>query len=542
LFTQPVKGQSFYGRTEVLELLDKRIKSLQSGYRQNVALTGNMMCGKSSILYHFLESLKSTDIIPVYIEVCGGKFRDFASRFTATILYSFLKAEGKPLSENLDKLIQDCQPMIPRTIEAVSRIKQLLSSRKFDPAYKQMLELTSLIKEETGKSCVVILDEFHNLDNFKVKNPFLHLGRIIMIQKNTMYIVSSSQKSTIKKILTEKLSLLFGNFEILEIGGFDGATAKKFLLDKCAPLELTGYYADYILDLSDRNPFYLTVISAGLKHYAERVKITRVNVETIKEALLECIFAHAGTLNQHFTNQINFAIDKNKRKPCMAVLMALSRGENKLRDISRVLKMNERQVSEVLDEVIAADMVFKCGVFYKITDRLFEFWLGNVLSLRDGALIGNGIDRAPEFRKRVENHIETYLIEYNRSTPERLKDLFRGFGGEFVENENKLRKFPKFANVEVLKYSSSKNYLVCTASHVKWLCKIVLGRTEESDVAEFLSDFGRLDKMTKRRVLISLGGIDTNALLVAKEKHMWVWDAGRINLLLRLFNKNSINS
>jgi len=72
MFTEPVTGKDFFGRDKILEVLSKRVGALKSGYRQNIALTGKMLSGKSSILHHFLESLKDASIIPLYIEVVGS--------------------------------------------------------------------------------------------------------------------------------------------------------------------------------------------------------------------------------------------------------------------------------------------------------------------------------------------------------------------------------------------------------------------------------------------------------------------------------------
>jgi hypothetical protein len=92
----------------------------------------------------------------------------------------------------------------------------------------------------------------------------MHLGKVIMVQKNTMFIVSSSQRHTIRNILTEKLSLLFGNFEIIEVSGFDTQTAREFLKTKIGNVSAADYYLDYVINLAGKNPFYIDVMASGL--------------------------------------------------------------------------------------------------------------------------------------------------------------------------------------------------------------------------------------------------------------------------------------
>ena len=67
MLNEPVVGKAFFGRSKILHTLEKRVNALKGGYRQNVALTGQMLAGKSSILYQFLYTLKDTSLVPVYI-------------------------------------------------------------------------------------------------------------------------------------------------------------------------------------------------------------------------------------------------------------------------------------------------------------------------------------------------------------------------------------------------------------------------------------------------------------------------------------------
>ena len=50
MFSEPVVGDRFFGREEVLDLFNKRVAALKDGYRQNIALTGQSLSGKSSII------------------------------------------------------------------------------------------------------------------------------------------------------------------------------------------------------------------------------------------------------------------------------------------------------------------------------------------------------------------------------------------------------------------------------------------------------------------------------------------------------------
>ena len=57
MFSEPAIGEKFFGRDTILEILKKRALALKDGYRQNIALTGQSLAGKSSIILQFLHAI-----------------------------------------------------------------------------------------------------------------------------------------------------------------------------------------------------------------------------------------------------------------------------------------------------------------------------------------------------------------------------------------------------------------------------------------------------------------------------------------------------
>src|SRR3989338_8697432 len=109
MLLDPVVGDRFFGRGGVLALLEKRVSALKSGYRQNVAITGHRLTGKSSVLNHFLFTFKDSEILPIYIEALDESFKQFAVKFIGTLLYNFLKYSQREALDNLEYLIRECE-------------------------------------------------------------------------------------------------------------------------------------------------------------------------------------------------------------------------------------------------------------------------------------------------------------------------------------------------------------------------------------------------------------------------------------------------
>lgn len=542
MLNEPAVDKQFFGRESILRTLRKRVEALKGGYRQNMALTGQMLSGKSSILYQFLYTLKDTSLVPVYIEVVEEPFAAFADKFIATLLYNYLASCSREAqATDLASLVKAAEADIPHTIYAIKKVRVDLAKKSYSDAYRKLLGLTSTLKKETGKSCVVILDEFHNLEFFRIKNPYLHFGKIIMIQKDTMYIVSSSQKSTIKNILSEKLALLFGNFEIIEVSGFDRKTARAFLSEKFQNVTLPEVYADYLIDFTEGNPFYMDVFAKKMMEIVNFRKVSSADESVVIEALTALLYNSSGTINQYFTNNIMSLLEKDLRESCLDVLIALAHGCNKLPELAGWFrKKNSTVFAKKLARLIALDMVYKNGVFYEVQDKVFNFWLRTVYHKWKTSLVDDILGRINNFKNDVKSDLTGYIAESRKTAAQRIAELILLFKGEIVDIDNKKKRLPRFVRIELQRYGSCEDIISSQKSDKYWIYEIWRDKISESAVLDFIDRYYPMRDKIAKKVCIALEGIDENALLLAKEKNIWVWELKNLNTLLRLYKKHSL--
>jgi AAA+ ATPase superfamily predicted ATPase len=538
MFIEPVSGRNFFGREEVLATLHKRVSAIKGGYRQNLAITGPMLAGKSSILRHFLKNLKDADAVPVYVEMTSDDFETFVVRFTATLIYQYLKVCALRTDGDLRALKDAARQHIPRTIAHADEIAKCMEAKRFDDAYEKLLDLTSVLKAETGKNCIVILDEFHNLSNFALKKPFQTFGKFIMVQKNTMYIVSSSQKTLLKEILSKKLSLLFGNFEIIEINGFDSPTSRAFMADKTRDTAFPELLKNYIIQISQGNPFYIETM---IKQVLSLSKGSAVTSETLLEALSNLLYESDGLMNQYFMNHMNFFLEKKNRKKFIPVLLAIAHGNCKMKLITQYLGRKDSELGSILEKLQYMDLVAKNGVFYKVQDKLFEFWLKNVYGLKSAAQIDDMDIKSLEFKGLVLSDHDDYARFAAKSPAELLTDLFSSFQDDKVSFNMYERILPKFSSVEPRKINETTWKFLGRVDRTEnyWIFYAKLAdMIDDHDItAASTVRFPEKNKKIVRRVLIPFKGIEHNAFLMAKDLNLWVWDIEEINKLLRNFGK-----
>ena len=538
MFIEPVFGKKFFGREEILGTLHKRVTSLKGGYRQNMALSGPMLAGKSSILRHFLNNIDDPSIIPLYIEMDDADFPLFSMRFMSTILYRYLKSEDQKAEGDFDALKKMCRQKMPETVSCIDKICKALKQRKENVAYEKLLELTSVFKKETGKSCIVILDEFHNLSNFHLKKPFQVFGKFIMVQKNTMYIVSSSQKTLLKEILSKKLSLLFGNFEMIEVNGFDSRTARSFISDKISGRESFDVIRSYLIQLSQGNPFYLEVLS---NKFVEVMDAD--NKLDSKEALLEAfsalLYESDGVLNQYFTNNINFFLERKSRKKFIPVLISLSRGNSMIKDIQKDIGRVDKDLSSKLQKLQEMDLVFSSGVFYKIADKLFEYWIRCVYSVKTRSMIDDMDIKYLEFKHSMDQDFSDFCEANSRSLMDVITDLFKSFRNEKVLISMNYKKLPFFDNVKKCTVSDNIFEVQGKIKDKIWMCRVKQhDMVYEQDICDLWeTDAGSQGSRIARRIFIAVNGIEQNAFLLAKERNIWVWNVKQLNRILRLYGK-----
>lgn len=540
MFSEPVVGEKFFGREEILEILDRRAAALKDGYRQNVALTGQSLSGKSSIILHFLRSAREEGFIPVYVEVVKEPFRSFANKFLATMLYNALSKKGEQVEITLEKLLGKAQEVLPRTSQAIKQLSSLIDRGELDNAYIELLGLTSALKDETGMPCIVILDEFDNLEHLGIKNPYQSFGKVIMVQKDTMYIVSSSRNAAIRKIISEKLSLLFGNFEIVKVANFGAKAACRFINSKLAGFEMDDFSRKFLFSFTDGNPFYLERIISRLRDLSVEKMSSHISPETISCAIVDTVYNSGGSIHQYLMNYLLDLIDAKNKDLNMAVLTAIATGNNRQSEIARSIKTKQCEVAKVLALLSEKALISKDGTLYRIDDVMLEFWLKHVYQRRKDILVDGAFDRMDIFREDVASYISSHEKEFGVSATSRIAELFGIFSNEMVHIDMKNLRLPRFTKVETRVSGDGRPFIAASFRGSYWIVQPYEQAVNENDIISFIRNLKPIDCKISNKMIIPLKGIDENARLLAKELRIAIWDGPTLNALLRLYGKKRI--
>ncbi len=543
MFSDPVGGKDFFDRKPILDLLAKRINDLKGGYRKNIGLLGQELLGKTSLVQQLLTTLKDPQILPIYIEVEPEPFAHFVHQFIGNTLYSFLKSttnDNELRGKDLSYLVKAAVKSLPETIKITKKIEASLKEKLFDQAYFLVLDLVSVLQEETGKKIIVVLDEFHRLNDFRLGRPFADFGKKIMIQKNIMYILASSNVSLARDILHEKLSLLFGNFEIIELKPFDFKTSKKFLEQRFGEINIPDIYKNFLVFLTGGHPFYLDVMSSGLRKTIFEKKLDNNPLELISRMLESEIFNSRGILYQYLTSLINRFVEKRGFATYVSILLALAEGNHKISEIARAMQKKPADISKQIAKLIEVDFVKRYGIFYNLNDPLLAFWLRSVYRKRKMSFDPEIFSKSNAFKEDVKRIIQDFANEFRRGLPERVNELFTLFKNETIEMRGRKCKFPLFSEVTSKKIHGLGLPIVARQGNKYWVGQIEDKRVEENKVIDFIQQCKKTKYKIQRKILITLGEMEINARLLAKEEKIWVWDSNDLNLLFRLYGKSPL--
>lgn len=527
-----MSNDNFFGRQECLKILEKRVSGLKEGYRQNIAIIGDEQVGKTSLVFKFLSKFYDPRIIPAYLEVRPEPAASFIRRSINTLLYSFLSSNGSAVNEDLNSLTEKSLRYIPKSIEKVKAILQSLEKRgtKKDRLFTELFSLPESIHQESGKSFVIILDEFHNLEHIGIKYLYEQWSKLLLSQKNTMFIIVSSMKFKTKMLLSKELSLLFGNFEVLAIEPFDIKTSGEYLSQKIGPLDSAPGLKDFIVHFTGGCPLYLEIISRAVKQSGQ---------DELPQIIESLIFDSCGILNQRFSNYIKRFTDLSHNNDCISILYLISNGRNRIKDIAHILHKQQSRLSLRINHLVELDTITRSGDFLRINDRLFSLWIKFAYQEKLHPLSFGAKKQNSLFRDYIKERLEEFRINAQKPLIQQITELLYLFEDEVIQVEAKRIRLSHFKEIKPLEFknNSLRNGILGRSNDSLWIMGVKRDLLTEEDVAVFAKECKRYRHKLQRKIIVTLRDIDSNTRLRALEEKIWTWDTDRLNQILDLFSR-----
>ena len=532
---------NFFGRKDVLDLLGKRLQGLKEGYRQNVAIVGARTVGKTALLTKWMAEHDDPSVILLYLDLESRDLSYFSRQFCKSLLYHYLKSQKLPLQEDLNLLCVSARELIPLTVAAIGSIQELLRSGKKLEAYVGLLALVDVFTQETKKSVVLIFDEFHHLSNFEIPEVYTELGRRIMTQKDCLYILTSSYKAKAEGILAEKLSLLFGNFEIMELGAFDLATSLKLIDRHLEDIKFGLQLKNFMADFTGGQPLYINILCQEMIALSGVYGQKEIYAPIMTSALENLLFNPWGVLSRHFELFINELCRGKSEGPLAALLISLAQGKHRINELCDDLSLKPVQVNQRLNVLLAAEIVAKNGNYFYIKDKLFKYWIKYVYERRMRAIDLEPGKSRKLFKEEINKAVNEFAHVSRKDLSTRIVDLLHKCGSEVFEIDGRRYKLSMFREINPLKMRLGAgcfvDAIVANSDEGTWVIVLKKDPVLEVELNLFLEETKKMTPKPSRCVIVSLSGFDDNAKIRALQEKCWVWNEQEVNTLMNLYDE-----
>ena len=539
--TDPISKEGFFGRREILDLLEKRFKAFLNGYRHNIGLIGLPHIGKSSILAYFLHSVVAQEAIPIFIRLQeGDSFSVFSQKWLGGILHGYQNFLQLQPAITFGGLVRQMRRRLPRLLKKMRRVKKLVQNRRYNESYQELLNLSQMIHEESGHRILFVIDEFDRLVNLPLDNPFGKLGKEIMLQKNTMFVVSSSKPEAAQEIFKDKLALLFSNFETIKVHQLNFEEADQWVSERFVKTFSDPFLRKIFLYLTNGHPYYLDLLMRKLEILRRSEQMEEITLHLFILAITQELFDHQGALYQHFLRNVCSVSRSRSSLAAGDVLLALALGRKKVSAIVKYLDAKVVDVKKVLQRLLEDGFVEKRGSFFDIADLLFRFWLAEVYFRKRAALDSDYETSRSEFIIALESFLKAVTLEERKDLTLRIEELFKRFHNEVVRLETTKVRCPRFTEVHARPTNGRAFPVLATSQNSNWLCQVVRDRLEEDDVRLFLDDLNKSKNQIQKRLMIALQGMDLNAKLLARVAKVELWNLRDLNILMDLYGRPKV--
>ncbi|MBN2119456.1 MAG: ATP-binding protein [Candidatus Omnitrophica bacterium] len=526
----------FLTREEEYKTLDKRVNSFIEGYRQNIALIGPTLSGKTYFIEQFLEDKYLNEkTLPVYADLEYLSFSEFVRIIFTCLLFNFTKKQKGRSLDNLDLLILESEKSIPKTTEKMKNTLGLLAlSQKIN--FDSVTEVLDEFISETQIKLLLVVDNFTLLKDFP-KKLVSEFTKYIIAQKNIMFIFISGKIKEAELILSQELNILFGSFEKIYLENLSHQEA-LYCIDTRLQDKLDANSKKFLIELTDGFPFYLEIIIQDLLDSSSEKIDSRLLVTRLSNLLID----PGSCLYQIFMNKINRIKLSFKDKFLInPLLILIAQGYTRKKDLLALLKIDSQNLNAKLAKLLEINTLNKSGSFYFIPDKLFSFWVCSVFKIGITAPLIFHQDRKASIENKLLARLEEFKQADSQDNLQRFIDLVHLFKDDTVKTGKKSISLPHIKRLKIVPaHNEEMKFIIGEAKEYYLILAFKENSPEDTDILEFSNRCSYFRNKQPKKIFITLKKADVTAKLLAKEKRLFFWEREDVNLLLRLYNQPSI--
>jgi len=522
-----------FSRDQIESRLIKRVEDFERGYRQNVAVLGRSGVGKTKLVSKVFDHVRSrATLLPITISIGEVATPHLISYWIRCLLASALS-----LADNsIESLLETSETNLPKTCKAARHILKLNKQGNTALAVRELFALGGQLAEETGRKVVFFLDELLALEKFSINDVYSIFGNRLMMEKEALFIVTSSDPRRARKIFSEKLSLLFSNFESLDIQPLGFREMNLAVDGRACATYLSLPARRFLFRMTDGEPRYLESL---LRHLDESVcsdPRRQIGVAMLFETVIREVLEADGRIAMDFQKRVASFRRSLRERDSLIVEACAALGMGKVRSatLATVLGLKLPETKKLMARMEEEDWLISGGSSYSLRDSLFRFWAAEYLAPSCAGHLLDEKSRRARWTRRLSEIYEDCFESDMGKVALRLESLLKLFRSETLNLDGRKVSAVHFNEVDASSLSEYQSIIRAHSSKEKRFFLTAVEELKEQDVEHFwLSSGGR--KKPAKRILVAVAGIEQNAKLFAQQNRMEIWDLRFFNQLLDFF-------
>ncbi|MCQ9205546.1 MAG: hypothetical protein NG737_04465 [Omnitrophica bacterium] len=510
-----------------LSTLDKRIRAFRNGYRQNVAVLGDDSDEISYLLENYLQKNRINDLTYLHTTtVYAGK-----NEFFKAVIFSLLSDYTRKES-SLDNLINYARPVLTSTTDL---IKECL--KKNNITFLDILEVINKFINESGRSCVLFIEEFLQLADL-FKDFYQDFSKFIILQRKCMIVLTASNSKTGEKALAGKLNLLFGNFEKVYTNENTFLDNFLHLKELLAPIVPSPFFSYFFINILGSNSIYYDLISLAIRDNYQKDNET----ESITATIQEVLYTKESYFFQKFSRRIEaLKLIFRDFNSIIKILLALSEGYLRKSELVSLSIYSSSELSTKIQKLVDSNYINNFGNIYKLKDPLFAFWLTSIFKLHFSPPILNPKSRLAIYNGNMEELIDIWRDEFYKDKLKKVLQLFSSFKDDTLQFGKNRYKLPAMENTKIISYPQKGFHLLIGEGKEIVFAGIKEKDVNDNDIFDFIEKGSNIKGRKVKKIFMALDNLPASARLIAKNNKLLIWDANDLNNLLNLYNKSLVS-
>jgi len=506
--------------------LHKRVEAFTKGYRQNIAILGSDTEEISYLLEDYLRSNKTGDIVYLHTTTVYTGKREFFKALAYSLLSDYLQR-----ADSFASLLNQASFLIKDTTDF---IKGCL--KKDDLSFLDVLEVINKFINESGKTCVLIIEEFVKL-RYMFKGFYQDFSKFIILQRSCMIVLTTSDSKEAEKILCGELNLLFGNFEKVSLNDNIFLDNFFYFRNRIAAVSPSPLFISFFIHHMGSNLIYYDLMAKVVQEYYS----SESEEDSMVTVMEKTLYPGETYFSQKFLKKIE-GLDSHFKDPVSvtALLIALGEGYLRKKELVSLGIYDSKELSSRLQRLIDLNYVENLGNIYKIKDPLFSFWLIAIFKLKFSIPILDPKKRRAFYHKKMREEISLFKDEFLKDKVKKIMQLFSAFKNDQLRLGRRRYRLPSIERTRIMSYPHKNFHLLVGEGSEIIFAGVKENAADENDISDFIEKGLSIRNRSVKKIFISLGDLSPAVKLIAKNNKIIIWDVNDVNQLLNIYNKSSV--